>query len=180
MLKSVTFTEDYRCFKKGESIPFVDGLNLLVGDQGCGKSTLISAIADSTKRRSPPVKIDYLGSGTFYYHDFEKMNPRHSRTVEFGWQVAMMKSSHGETVLAILDSLNRESNCLWLIDEPDMALSIKSIFKLNQLLQDAVKRGCQLIVSVHNPLLISLAESVYSLEHRKRMTGQEFIELCKE
>jgi len=183
MLKSITFKEKYRCFNPGDTIPFHDGINLLVGDQGCGKSTIIGCIADMgerKKRNPPPVELVCDGAVTSHYHDFEKMNPRKSGEVHYGWQVAMMWSSHGEAVLAILNGLNREKNCLWLIDEPDMALSIRSIFKLHKLLRDAEGNGSQLIVSVHNPLLISLFDQVYSVEHRRFMSGNEFIELCKQ
>ena len=44
MLESISFTQDWRCFKTGEEFIFRPDVNLLVGDQGCGKSSLLTAI----------------------------------------------------------------------------------------------------------------------------------------
>ena len=44
MIKSITFKKDFRCFVKGDKFDFRSGINVLVGDQGSGKSTLIELI----------------------------------------------------------------------------------------------------------------------------------------
>jgi hypothetical protein len=46
LLSEVRFREDYRCFTAGQVLTFVKGVNLLVGEQGTGKSTLISLLRD--------------------------------------------------------------------------------------------------------------------------------------
>jgi predicted ATP-dependent endonuclease of OLD family len=44
MLKSITFKQNFRCFKKGQSFQF-EALTLLVGDQGSGKSSILQLLA---------------------------------------------------------------------------------------------------------------------------------------
>ena len=44
MIKSIKFKQDFRSFKKGDEFTFKPGVNILVGDQGSGKSTLIEMI----------------------------------------------------------------------------------------------------------------------------------------
>ncbi len=46
LLSEVRFREDYRCFTAGQVLTFDKGVNLLVGEQGSGKSTLISLLRD--------------------------------------------------------------------------------------------------------------------------------------
>jgi recombinational DNA repair ATPase RecF len=41
MLTKIEFQRDYRCFKAGDCFDLKPGLNLLVGDQGSGKSSLL-------------------------------------------------------------------------------------------------------------------------------------------
>ena len=43
MIKSLKFKDDYICFFKNQSFEF-KGVTLLVGDQGCGKSTMLSLL----------------------------------------------------------------------------------------------------------------------------------------
>lgn len=63
------------------------------------------------------------------------------------------------------------------MDEPDMALSIRSIAKLVGKLRQAVQNNCQVIAAVHNPLLINSFDEVFSVEHRRWMKSSQFVEL---
>ncbi len=85
MLKSITFNEDYRkCFKKGEKLTFIPGVNLLVGDQGTGKSSVFAALATRNTVRpkfkkkggKQLIEIDCEGETRTMSFDFEKDNLR--------------------------------------------------------------------------------------------------------
>ena len=61
------------------------------------------------------------------------------------------------------------------MDEPDMALSIRSVNKLVKLFKLLIRKQNHIICSVHNPILINGFNEVLSLEHKKWMLGSEFI-----
>ncbi len=45
-IKSLEFIDDHRQFKKGDKIEFSKNMNILVGPNGIGKSTILRAIYD--------------------------------------------------------------------------------------------------------------------------------------
>lgn len=183
-LTSVTFTKDYRCFKKGDTIPFKPGVNLLVGDQGTGKSTIIQILRNSSQEKEDgPATITTTISPSktveMYSFDFERDLTRGKshfddrRPMKF--QVQQMFMSHGETVRAVVETLDQMKDCLVLLDEPDIGLSLRSAYTLARLLASAAKRGCQLVASIHNPLVMQEIGEVYGMEERRWMTAPEFL-----
>ena len=177
MLKEIKFIKEYRkIFKVNDTIVFRPGVNLLVGDQGSGKSSLIGVIRNKTlaKDHLTPVKeaVD------FFALDFEKESPRAKQYVESVIDVHCRFVSHGETHLAILEALAKEDkfkNTTIIVDEPDMALSIRSCYKLVDIFKQCEKRDAQVIAAVHNPIIISSFKEVFNLETKKWTTSQKFI-----
>lgn len=181
MIHSIEFFEDWRCFKVGDLFEFRPGVNLLVGDQGCGKSSLLGALQGAglknhkhndlkTVMRRDPCRI--------YMMDFERENPR--TRPDFGdniqFQVKAMFSSHGEANRLLINAIQTASNCLVMMDEPDTALSIRSCKLLAKRFKEVVGRSSQVIAAVHNMALIQSFKEVYSLEHRRWMPSTEFIQ----
>jgi predicted ATPase len=190
MIRALNFVEDWRCFKKDDKFDFRPGVNLLVGDQGCGKSSLIHAIhIGGTKGRDfgsdhklrQKVALEASSIRMFKF-DFEKDNPRIKGHIGDNalFQVASMWQSHGETNRVLIQTLEQAADCLCLMDEPDMALSIRSCNMLVRTFKGLVERSSQVIAAVHNETVIRQFEQVYSLEHRKWMTSAEFIETQRE
>lgn len=178
MLKKLTFLTDHRCFKKGDVITF-DKLTLLVGDQGSGKSTILELLGDSKKFKEKDIfKAETENNVRLqtYWFDYEKHNPRKNSVFE-GWQAKALFSSHGEFVRTFNETICRKegSGACFLMDEPDAALSIRSCLKLASGIKFALERGSQIIASVHSPTVMEQFDKVFSLEHRKWMSSQEFI-----
>ena len=140
--------------KKGFSFNCSD-VNIFVGDQGCGKSTLINLI----RRSAPDLTIEtnaYVkehGVKSFFF-DSEKHNPRTTdpemyttpsgQDVGIGFKAAYMSRfrSHGEvlqdmTVAPLYDA----RDCVILLDEPESGLSVTNQFKLIRAIQGAVKNN---------------------------------------
>ena len=214
MIPSVKFTKAFRCFSEGSTIDFCDGVNLIVGDQGCGKSTLIQSLAAAVffqlkpkESQDPKTGLTNRGPnfdpktgvsrdkvvvelakwegppGKFAYFDFEQHNPRTQPAFDMGfgydtvYQIQARFSSHGQAQLPILKIIEALGSGLVVFDEPDMAMSVRSITQFVKNLKEVTKDEGQVILSAHNPELIAAFPEVLSLEHGKWMPSSEFLEL---
>ncbi len=183
MLNKIKFVKDYRCFKTNDEFEFKQ-LNLIVGDNGCGKSSLIRAIVNhSNDKSNSAIDIDMPNQMSFIFFDFEKMNPRTKESLTsvadnqdvYNFSLLSHFKSHGETNNTILGHLKTIENTLVVMDEPDMALSISSIKGLTNTIIEGCERGNQFVLSCHNPLLIEMIGNVYSLEDRQWLNAEDFI-----
>lgn len=190
MLNLVCVLKPWRCFTGEEVIQFRPGVNLLVGNQGTGKSSLFGAIQLRGMKKpkslhlppdSVPVVIDFQGDAVpVFAFDFERDNFRTKAFFESDilFHISAMRSSHGEMVLAMLQELELiDKKMLVLFDEPDMALSIKSCRRLVRCFNHVAELGGQVIATAHNSVVIRSYEHVYSVEHGKWMGGKEYADL---
>lgn len=180
MLHGVKFLKDFRCFKKDETLEFRPGINLLVGEQGTGKSTLLDRIkTDGKSGGKAEVLVVDASPIAMMAFDFEKDTPRgkshFNDSMSMMAQVSCLFISHGQMNNALLSELEKQKGILFLMDEPDMALSIRSCTKLVKLLKKAEENKCQVLAAVHNPIIIGAFSEVLSLEHRKWMPSKDFI-----
>lgn len=187
MIKAIEFTSDWRCFAASDFFHFYPGVNLLVGDQGCGKSSLLTEIrncgsnlqgGDSTHSKEQHAQLT-LDEGVMrsFSFDFEHDNFRTKShfTNALGFQIGAMFASHGESNMLLLETLDQVENAIIFLDEPDMALSIRSAHAIAQLFERVSERNCQIIAAVHSLVVIQHFEQVLSLEHRRWMPTDEFI-----
>jgi predicted ATPase len=177
MLQYVAFKKSFRCFEARTLLLFLDGVNLLVGDQGCGKSTLIEMMRTLTTASNPEMqKRNFRSIGmkpadvaatislavdppmrTMGY-DFERDSPRMAVELQFhdmARQLASFHESHGQTSKPFLDSLGDvKEPVICFLDEPDQALSPRSCYDLVRTFRKLADKGCQIIAAVHNPIVI--------------------------
>ena len=181
IITDIEFVSDLRCFTKGEKYNFQPGINLLVGDQGCGKSTLISSLVDCNEE----IKVNVTRESDYTFFDTENHNPRMvknlSSTFHNGANVlCSFFESHGETLLPFLTGLKKFKNRLIFLDEPEAGLSIRSQYKVAELLLHlAAKNGNQLFIATHSPIFMETVNDVLSLEHKKWMLTKDFINTQK-
>jgi predicted ATPase len=152
------------------------GVTVLVGENGTGKSTLMEALAAAWSRRltaqvhhwAPPAAEDDADLGRWLRLDGERPPPQggcflraeamHAHFGTLGSDtrafdgVPLNARSHGEGFLAFLESRRTERG-LYLLDEPEAALSFRSCLALLVLLGDAVAAGSQVVMATHSPLL---------------------------
>jgi len=189
MVTSVRFLQKFCCFEPGDTFEFRPGVNLLVGDQGCGKSSLMNAIRLSD-RKNPVVEVvlGQRGAKVFAF-DFERDNPRMrsmSSEGDLSYQMKAAWGSHGESVKSILSGLlpavqgqlrkHPDLTPLVLLDEPDIGLSIRSCYRVIGVLLKLEALGAQILCAVHNPTVIEAFPQVLSLEDREWLASEVFIE----
>jgi predicted ATPase len=162
-----------------------DGLELgpvtiLVGDNGAGKSTLVEAIAmayginaeggstgamhrthNSESGLSENLQL-VRGAGASkrgFFLRAETMHGFYSYLDEIGGEDREFHArSHGESFLDLVLSRSRVRG-LWVLDEPESALSLSGCLALIGLLRDMVADGSQVLLSTHSPVLAAFPDA---------------------
>lgn len=159
--KTVTVTREYKkLFPKGSSFESIQGVNILVGDNGCGKSTLIRKLI-----KTLPSSLQVL------MVDLEKANPKISRpNPEKGLTYSLDEvhnlfmwaaESHGETREGVLLSVLSLEFDVLVLDEPEQGLSLRNQKKYINKLIDLNK---DIIIITHSKVFIEAVESVFDVE----------------
>ncbi len=80
--------------------------------------------------------------------------------------VSLHKQSHGESFLALVE--NRfGGNGLYILDEPEAALSPGGIIRLMQRMDDLVQQDSQFIIATHSPMLLCFPDAeVYQITEK--------------
>lgn len=168
-----------------DSLEFTKPVTFLVGENGIGKSTFIEALAVSlglpaeggtqnfkyettnttsnlyrhlivSKFGTPKTKF-FLRAESFYNFSSEMQ-----RLVEEDHYLELLNSyggllhecSHGESFLRLVQNRFTEKG-LYILDEPEAALSPQRQMSLLCMIDDLVKQGSQFIIATHSPILIS-------------------------
>lgn len=194
MIPIAMFLKDHHGIAKGSIMEFAPGVTLAVGDQGTGKSSLLKQLAlwvakvQGKRHDDRAGAVSDLAVGCIWeggpapigYFDFERHNPRLAPAIgmyglDAGTQVSSLFGSHGESVRGLSGSRALGKGTM-LLDEPDMALSPRSIHALTMDLKAAAAAGGQIIAAVHNAALIGSFPWVLSMEHGRWMPSDEFLQ----
>lgn len=168
-------TRDYKkLFRKGDSITLNKGVNILVGDNGCGKSSLVNIL----------IKDKLLGR--VFFVDMEKSNPTISKPspekgvtysgeeilTHFMWSA----ESHGETregvLQGVLQVVKKEKMDFLIIDEPEQGLSLKNQKKY---LDELKNTGKNIIIITHSKVFVENVDKVFDVETMKWINTQEYL-----
>lgn len=162
-----------------EQLVFQKPVTFFVGENGTGKSTLLEAIAValgfnpeggsrdfsfSTKASHSElychlttIKKGYPKDGFFLraesFYNAATYLDEHSNMLRYGG-VSFHDQSHGESFLALVT--NRfEGNGLYILDEPEAALSPRRLMSLIVAIDELVDNNSQFIIATHSPILMS-------------------------
>lgn len=154
--------------------------NVLVGENGAGKSTLVEGIAAAfgmapeggstgSMHRTRPSESGFAqdvrlvrGAGaprSGFFLRAETMHGFYTYLDEHpgGGDPAFHEMSHGESFLEIVASrMKPRYKGLYVLDEPESALSFTGCLALLEHLVALVRSGSQVILSTHSPLLAAL------------------------
>lgn len=158
-------------------------ITFFVGENGSGKSTLLEAIAESygfnkeggTKNynfKTYDEASDLVNAITLYkgpkktkYNYFFRAETffnvatkEEEYSKEFKIPEYYHKESHGEGFLHLFKSMS-EASGLFLMDEPEAALSPSRQLTLLSLIYEASSKGSQFIIVSHSPILLGTPNS---------------------
>jgi predicted ATPase len=189
--------------QKTRSITFSSPVTFFVGENGSGKTTLLEALARrchihiwSGIERTRSVVNRYeetfflyievewredIVPGSFFssqifrnfaqlVDEWEADNPGQ---IDYFGGKSLIAQSHGQSIMSFFKSRYKIKG-LYLLDEPETALSPKSQLELLKLLQEMGSLGhAQFIVATHSPILLACPGSViYSFDHTPMKTIQ--------
>jgi predicted ATPase len=160
-----------------DRVEFHRGVTFFVGENGSGKSTLIEAVAikagfnpeggsknfTSSHRPSESALHHYLRMArgatrerTGFFLRAETMfnvSTEAEQYREYGWE-DLHDKSHGEAFLWV--ALNRfRAKGLYILDEPEAALSPSRQLALLGRMHQLVRQGSQFVISTHSPILMA-------------------------
>ncbi|MBQ9033485.1 MAG: AAA family ATPase [Lachnospiraceae bacterium] len=167
-----------------EQIDFEQPVTFFVGENGSGKSTLLEAIAvaygfnpeggtrnynfstyDSHSELHSAIRLSrnvrrpvygyFLRAESFY--NVATMEDEYSRGPG-GIPQHYHEKSHGESFLALVQNSFRE-NGIYLLDEPEAALSPQRQLTLLVEIHRCVQGGAQFIIASHSPILLGLPDA---------------------
>ena len=166
-----------------ESLEFTYDVTVFVGENGTGKSTLLEAIAVAAGFNREGGTLNFMHSS---YDDVSELHealtlvrgfsrPRWGQYLraETLYNVATLVNteyagghkslpdlhaqSHGESFLSFLRYAPGRS--LFILDEPEAALSPRRQLELSELIMQCVSDGSQFIIATHSPIVMGIEEA---------------------
>jgi predicted ATPase len=177
-------------------LEFSSPVTFFVGENGCGKSTLLESITracrihiwrgDQRTRYDPNphegqlyryierewadggVNGSYFSSQNFqnFSRIVDEWAASDPDVLEYFGGRSLLTQSHGQSLMAFFRSRFSRTG-LYLLDEPETALSPKTQLALLQLLREDAGGGrAQFIIATHSPILLSCpGATIYSFDH---------------
>ena len=178
-----------------EELRLDNPVTLLAGDNGSGKSTVVEAVAEAmgfareggeferlgelpavprsvmggalepVLSRTKPRGGYFLRAESFFnVAQFVDGGSEFAPDLSIYGDVPLHGQSHGESFLAL--AANRFGrDCLYVLDEPEAALSVTGALALLAIVVRAAQAGSQFVIATHSPILLALPGArIYELD----------------
>lgn len=169
-----------------KGLEFHRPVTFFVGENGSGKSTLLEAIADrcdfnlaggsrnnlyevhgAESALGEYIRLSWMPKTTngfflraesFYQFASHLDQNGALALLPYGGK-SLLQQSHGESFLSLFQ--NRfGGNAIYLLDEPEAALSPQKQLALLKIMHDLVEEGCQFIIATHSPILLGFPDAL--------------------
>ena len=177
MLKSLHLCDTHHWrVRRYRTLRFQPGLNLLIGPNGTGKSTLLRAILVC-----PDCQHQEDGPTDYVFFDSERMNPKRDdlpirNQTEMKLHLRSLFSSHGEILQAAFSTLRMTPHTCLLFDEPEAGQDFDHVLALRAAMDRAIAQGVQVIAATHEVLFW---ERAHILELRRGYRQRITRTLCR-
>ncbi|NCC81799.1 MAG: ABC transporter ATP-binding protein [Clostridia bacterium] len=179
-----SYIKEIKAIANLRELNFEKNITFFVGENGTGKSTLLEGIAVafgfnpeggtknfmfSTKDTHSPLKDAltlvkgisrprdgyFLRAESFYnlatqIDEYEKDIPGY---LEYYGGKSLHEQSHGESFLSLIQN-KFQGKGLYILDEPESALSPQRQLTLLYTIHELAKQGAQFIIATHSPILL--------------------------
>lgn len=173
--RMVNKTREYKkLFSKGDSFKSIKGVNILVGDNGCGKSTFVKLLIDNN--------IEIINDMKIIHVDMEKSNPTITKpnpekgvtysAPEIIRQFMWSAESHGETREGVLLGIFSLDFDILILDEPEQGLSLKNQKKYLNKLKEI---GKDIIIITHSKIFVENTEQIFDIESMKWISSEIYL-----
>ena len=189
LIESITITASERLRDLPRTMELRD-LTVLMGPNGCGKSTILQALADLTHpryERKADTSVEFSrtpegAAGFDVYTLFYKDRANYKEHMEdYPDPLAMFHDvmdighiSSGQRSFSQIEDIRTCENDLILIDEMDASLDWKSQQKFARRLKALAKKN-QIIVATHSQIVCAAMEQVYDLSRREWTSPDEMM-----
>ena len=183
------FPFNVRAFSRGIDLEFRSNVTFFVGENGSGKSTLLEALAEccgfnpeggnrdhhraifaDRSEFAQALRLSWLPKVTegFFmraesFYNFATYIEQVSDLRAYGGR-SLHEQSHGESFLALFS--NRFEQGIYILDEPEAALSPQRQLSFLQIVHDLEKPAhAQFLIATHSPIILSYPGAVlFSLD----------------
>ena len=166
---------------KISELSFTNNITFFIGENGTGKSTLLEAIAvaygfnpeggtlnyrfstyNDNSELSDAISISKgfkrpLSSFFFRAESFYNVATKAIEYNSLYGEKGLHEQSHGESFLSFFQAFQKEG--IYIIDEPESALSMQRQLTLLIQIAEMAKRGSQFIIVTHSPILLAIPNS---------------------
>jgi predicted ATPase len=182
-------------FRETKGITFRSPVTFLIGENGTGKSTLLEAMArkcgihiwrgiERKRFEANPyedalhwfievewtdgmVPGSFFSSGIFrtFAESLDEWAAASSKILDYFGGKSLMTQSHGQSLMSFFKARYKIKG-LYLLDEPETALSPKTQLELLTLLRDMSQAGhAQFVIATHSPILMACpGAQIYSFD----------------
>ena len=190
----ITITKDFRGLKKDTIYSFIKNeINIIVGDNGSGKSSLLMALRNYYKINSKNYMVSKLKdisvNETFdeaFAYDSYLDDPKGASMIDMdlflmngGMQT--LHKSNGETTFIKLVLMFKDvskvygKDILIILDEPERGLSFKNkLFLIDIIKHINMRHKVTFIISTHDTMFMELNESMLNIENNKIVNELEY------